>query len=126
MNFSRMSKKEKERIIGLNFIPDRQFKRMFIKLQGAVFHQFTGVFFLNATKEAAKKMKGSFLCSYKLNGWVIPIDKIAEFEQIFLQKKDLADWDEYRKSIWAWNDTERFRGWLFLFEEPIFREIIIE
>lgn len=126
MNFSRMSKKEKERIIGLNFIPDRQFKRMFIKLQGAVFHQSTGVFFLNATKKAAKKMKGSFLCSYKLSGWVIPIDKIAEFEYLFLQKKDLADWDEYRKSIWAWNDTERFRGWLFFFDEPVFREIIIE
>lgn len=116
----------KKRIIGLKFIPDRPFRHMFIKLQGAVFHQFTGVFFLNATEKAAKKMKGSFLCSYKLNGWVIPIDKIAEFEQLFYRKKDLSDWDEYKKSIWAWNDTEGFRGWLFLFDGPIFHEIIIE
>lgn len=122
-----MSKKEKKRIIGLNFIPDRPFRRMFIKLQGAVFHQFTGVFFLNATKKAVEKMDyGNFLCSYKLSGWVIPLDKIVEFEQIFLQKKDISDWDEYRRSVWAWNDTEGFHDWLFLFDGPIFGETIIE
>lgn len=120
------SEQRKKQIIGLNFIPDRLFRDMFVRLQRTVFNQFAGVFFLNATRKAAKKMKGSFLCSYKLNGWIIPIDKIAEFEQLFYEKKDISDWDEYRRSIWAWNDTEGYHEWLFSFEGPIFGETIIE
>ena len=127
MIFSRMNKQRKKRIIGLNFTPDRPFRRMFMKLQGAVFSQFAGVFFLDATKRAVKKIEyGNFSCSYKLNGWVIPIDKVMTFEQLFWQKKDLDDWDEYKKSVWAWDDTEGYHGCLFSFDGPVFGEIIIE
>lgn len=61
-----------KRVIGLRFIPDEQFEEMFEGLQRLVSISYDGIFFLDASKEATKKMKyHACLGSNKLNGWII-------------------------------------------------------
>lgn len=124
---TRMRKQMEERITGLKFTSDDSFGYMFSDLQKLISMKFDGVFFLKATKEASKKMNYS-ACkgSNKLIGWVIPKDKVTEFKQLFYEKRDISNWDAYKKSVWAWYDTERYHKWLFSFEGPIFGETIIE
>lgn len=59
----------KKRVIGLRFILDEQFEIMFEDLQRLVSISYDGVFFLDTSKEAIKKMKyHACLGSSKLNG----------------------------------------------------------
>ncbi|MBD5554669.1 MAG: hypothetical protein HDQ95_04790 [Roseburia sp.] len=116
-----------ERVTGLRFIPDKRFEEMFKGLQSLISISYKGIFFLDASKEATKKMKyHACLGSNKLNGWIIPKEKVEDFEQLFYQNRDLADWDAYKTSVWAWNDTEGYRTWLYSFEGAIFEETVIE
>lgn len=115
------------RIIGLQFIPDKYFEKMFVGLQNLVDKKYKGVFFLDASEKAINKMKYSaFQGSNKLNGWIIPKDKVEEFNFLFSQSFDLSEWDSYRTSVWAWNDTDMYHCWLYSFKRPIFGETIIE
>ena len=117
----------KMRVTGLRFIPDEQFEKMFEDLQRLISISYDSVFFLDASKEAIKKMKyHACLGSNKLNGWIIPKDRVEDFEQLFYQNRNLADWDKYRTSVWTWNDTEGYHKWLYSFKEAIFEETEIE
>lgn len=59
----------KKQIIGLNFIPDERFEKMFEGLQKPVDKQYGGVFFLSASEKSVSKMKYSaFQGSNKLKG----------------------------------------------------------
>lgn len=96
-------------------------------LQNLVDKQCEGVFFLDATKKAISKMKYNvFEGSNKLNGWIIPKDKVEEFDQLFSHNFDLSAWDSYKASVWAWNDTDVAHCWLYSFKGPIFGETVIE
>ncbi len=117
----------KKRVIGLRFIPDEQFEEMFEGLQRLISISYDGVFFLDVSKEATKKMKyHACLGSNKLNGWIIPKDRVDDFEHLFYQNIDLADWNAYKTAVWAWNDTEGYHEWLYSFEGAIFEETVIE
>lgn len=116
-----------EKVIGLRFIPDKRFLEMFSGLQQLVSKKYKGVFFLDASQETIKKMKySSYAGSNKLNGWIIPKERAEEFDILFCQNGNLSDWDSYRKSVWAWNDTDKHQGWLYSFNGAVFGENVIE
>lgn len=116
-----------KRIMGLNFVPDEQFEKMFIGLQNLVNEKYESVFFLAASKNAISKMKyNDFEGSNRLNGWIIPKDKAVEFDILFSQNLDLFEWEPYKSFIWAWNDTHVHGGWLYSFKGAVFGETVIE
>lgn len=116
-----------KKVIGLRFIPEERFAEMFDGLQNLVNKKYESVFFLDASKEATKKMKYNvFDGSNKLNGWIIPKDKVEEFDLLFSQNLDISEWNSYKTSVWAWNDTDMYHSWLYSFKRPIFGETVIE
>ncbi len=82
---------------------------------------------MSASEKSVSKMKYSaFQGSNKLNGWIIPKCKVEEFNLLFSQNFDLSEWDSYKLSVWAWNDTDVHHCWLYSFNAPIFGETVID
>lgn len=50
------------------------------------------------------------------------LKRAEEFDLLFCQNGNLSDWDSYRKSVWAWNDTDKHQGWLYSFNGAVFGE----
>lgn len=116
-----------KQITGLNFRPDEQFEKMFIGLQNLVNQKYGSVFFFAASENAISKMKyNAFEGSNRLNGWIIPKDKVAEFNILFSQNLDLSEWERYKSSVWAWYDTHVHECWLYSFKGAVFGETVIE